>query len=308
MRVMPGRGWPSRSPNPCTPCYDRLASGMEPMKTLLIPVDDPGSQAQLETALLVATAFGSHMDGIAPRAVLNAALYGDGFTPALQEWDLREDERVARAQRMFRAFIDGRGIRWAEAPEPSDQPSAGWIADGDRANEVVEQMARLYDMTVVAHPAANASSRTYEVLESILFESGRPILIAPGEAPQSLGRTVVIAWNGSTESARAISFARPFLDRAQQVHVLSIEGGMVAGPNAQQVQTSLARSGIAAETHVVGQHGRSTGEAILEETAKLGADLLVKGAYTHSRLRQLIFGGATSHILEQATLPVLMAH
>jgi nucleotide-binding universal stress UspA family protein len=145
-------------------------------------------------------------------------------------------------------------------------------------------------------------------LEAALFESGRPILIAPPRPPEALGKNIVIAWNGSTETARTIAFAMPFLAQAERVNVLTVEGGGVLGPTGTEVVRHLGRSGISATAAEVAPGERSVGEAILEEAAAEGADLLVKGAYTHSRLRQMIFGGATSHILDAADLPVFMAH
>ncbi|MDH3917601.1 MAG: universal stress protein, partial [Rhodospirillales bacterium] len=122
------------------------------------------------------------------------------------------------------------------------------------------------------------------------------------------GEVIVVAWNGSTESARAVALAMPFLAQARKVYVLAVEGGSVPGPNAGELAEHLVRNGLPAEATGIRPEGRSIGEAILEETSSLGADLLVKGAYTHSRLRQMIFGGATSHILAEAGLPVLVAH
>lgn len=278
------------------------------MKSLLIPLEDDGVQVQLETALLVARGFASHMDGVAPRVIVDAVFYGEGIAPDLQEWEHKEEARIARAQKAFRAFVAAHDIAWGEPSEADERPSADWIADIEGGDAAVGELARLYDLTILAHPVSSASSRRRDLLETVLFESGRPILIAPTATPQTIGRNIVIAWNGSTESARAIAFARPFLERAEEVHVLSVEGGMVAGPNAQQVRQSLRRAGIKADSLVVAPEGRSTGEAILEETTKLGGDLLIKGAYTHSRLRQMIFGGATSHILKEASMSVLMAH
>ncbi len=118
----------------------------------------------------------------------------------------------------------------------------------------------------------------------------------------------MVAWNGSTESARSVAFAMPFLANAREVHVLSVEGGSVSGPDARALEQHLVRHGIAATSSEVSPGDRSIGQAILEEADARGADLLVKGAYTHSRLRQMFFGGATSHILAEAEIPVLMAH
>jgi nucleotide-binding universal stress UspA family protein len=145
-------------------------------------------------------------------------------------------------------------------------------------------------------------------LEAALFESGRPILIAPPDPPQRLGDMIVIAWNSSTESARTVEAAMPFLHKAQRVVVLEVEGGSVPGPSGAELSRSLRINGIEAETMLAKPERRSAGEAILERARELGCDLLVKGAYTQSRLRQMIFGGQTSHILAEATIPVIMAH
>ncbi len=145
-------------------------------------------------------------------------------------------------------------------------------------------------------------------LESALFDSGRPVLIAPPASPRSLGRNVLIAWNRSTEQARTTAFAMPLLRGAEKVTICTVEGGTVAGPSGEQLARSLQMNGIAAETITLPAGKRNAGEVILAKAEELGCDLVVKGAYTQSRLRQMIFGGATRHILAKATVPVLMAH
>ncbi len=145
-------------------------------------------------------------------------------------------------------------------------------------------------------------------MESALFDSGRPVLIAPQDAPKSIGNAVLIAWNGASESARAVAFALPFLHGAGDVLVLEVEGGSVLGPDAQDLRTYLTRHGISSQSKTVAQDGAETGQIILDEAAPFGADLIIKGAYTHSRLRQMIFGGATKHLLAASPMPVLMAH
>src|SRR5437764_1475818 len=125
---------------------------------------------------------------------------------------------------------------------------------------------------------------------------------------QRLGENVVVAWNGSTEQARATAFAMPLLRSANRVTVVTVEGGTVPGPTGAQLARYLQRNGIPAEPVTLPPERRSTGEALLAKADALGCDLLVKGAYTQSRLRQMIFGGMTRHILASAQLPVLMAH
>ena len=150
---------------------------------------------------------------------------------------------------------------------------------------------------------------TTERSSSGLFESGRPILLSPPLPPRQIATNVLIAWNCSTEQARAIALALPLLQKADRITVLTVIGGTgVAGPSAEQLIRYLQRNGIDAEAKRVDLDSSSTGEAILATAQSLGCDLLIKGAYTQSRLRQWIFGGATQHVLENAALPVLLAN
>ena len=145
-------------------------------------------------------------------------------------------------------------------------------------------------------------------IEAALFETGRPVLIAPPSPSQRMGEKILIAWNGSTEQARTTAVAMPLLKKASHVVVLTVQGGTVPGPTGEELARYLHRNGVLCEPITVQPEGRSTGEAILAHAASLQCDLLIKGAYTQSRLRQMIFGGATRHILANASLPVLMAH
>jgi nucleotide-binding universal stress UspA family protein len=146
-------------------------------------------------------------------------------------------------------------------------------------------------------------------LEAGLFDSGRPVLIAPPSPQPQMGTNVLIAWNGSTEQARVTAFALPILKRANRVIVLTVEGGAaVPGPTGQQLRRYLQLNEVPAKPLTVGLDGGLTGEVILAHAKALGCDLLIKGAYTQSRLRQMIFGGTTRYILSNAELPVLMAH
>ena len=121
-------------------------------------------------------------------------------------------------------------------------------------------------------------------------------------------------WRGTAAPNRRtpIRFALPLLQRAEKVTVLTVEGGATTGPSGEEAALHLRRNGVKAEALTLKRSERMSGEAIgeitLDQAASLGCDLIVKSAYTQSRLRQMIFGGATRHILANATLPVLMAH
>ena len=144
-------------------------------------------------------------------------------------------------------------------------------------------------------------------LEAALFESGRPVILAATKPPTTIGQHIVIAWNGATETARTIAVAMLILREAAQVTVLTVEGGIVPGPSADDLVRHLERNGIDASTKAAVPGRRSIGEAMVDEAATAGADLLLKGAFTNSRLRQMIFGGATRDIINNSILPVLMA-
>ena len=174
--------------------------------------------------------------------------------------------------------------------------------------QTLGERGRVFDLIVVGRSGDALKVPDTHVMESALFDSGRPVLIAPQVAPKSIGNAVLIAWNGASESARAVAFALPFLHAAGEVLVLEVEGGSVVGPDAQDLRTYLTRHGISSQSKIVVQDGAETGQVILDEAASFGADLIVKGAYTHSRLRQMIFGGATKHLLATSPIAVLMAH
>ncbi len=299
------------------------------MKTILLPLESgDGLQSMLETAWLAATAFGSTIQGLYIRRALPGVVVADigGYAAAapdlVESFEAEDRERGASARRAFEEFLRGKGVTLGEppgagppdvrptspGPTGEERPSATWAEEIPPGDAAVGMYARLFDLTVVGRPVPGASTPAASTLETVLFDSGRPILIAPPSAPKSLGGTAVVSWNASTETARAVAFAMPFLRRAERVVVLAVEGVMVPGPSAAEAARHLQLNGVAAETREAATSGRGGGETILAEAAALGADLLVKGAYTHSRLRQMIFGGATSKILAEAELPVFMAH
>jgi nucleotide-binding universal stress UspA family protein len=132
--------------------------------------------------------------------------------------------------------------------------------------------------------------------------------MAPPTPPKSIGERIVIAWNGSTETARTVALATPYLVLAGSVQVLSIEGAMQPGPSGDDLAAALRRRGIAATSRMVPATNSQAGEVFLAEAKAIDCDLMIKGAYTQSRLRQMIFGGATRHIIMEADIPVILAH
>ena len=279
------------------------------MKTVLVPTEPHASmQSALETALLLAQKFGSCIEGFPLRpgvADLVAMDPDSGLTMvAVKENDA---ELARHAEVVFRAFMDQHGV-----PQRSSDAEATlswtWQKEAPSGHDYVGSYGRVFDMIVLARPGPEWQSPSMITLESALFESGRPVLIAPPAPPRSLGTNVLIAWNCSTEQARTTADAMPFLRNASRVTIATVEGATVAGPSGEQMARTLKANGVSAEPITLKSRKGGAGEVLLSKAEELGCDLIVKGAYTQSRLRQMIFGGTTRHILANAKLPVLMAH
>ena len=281
------------------------------MKTILLPFsDEDAAEVALETAMLVATRFGSYVEGLFAGYTPQIAV-GDGMTIPPEYLTQVTDEwrrRAVLARARFDRVIQHRDVPIREVAARSESPTAGWRETQGLESPYVGDYGRLFDLIVIGRTGDHAPAAWETTCEAALFESGRPVLVSGAEVPGKLGELVVVAWNGSTETARAIALGMPLLVGASKVVVLTVEGGTVPGPSGVQVAEHLVRNGIDANAITVGQDGRLVGEAILAEAGVIGADLLIKGAYTRTRLRQMIFGGATRHILSHATIPVLMAH
>ena len=278
------------------------------MKTILVPVERNSQiEATLATACRLAKMFDSYIEGFALSPELNTLVAAEGIgSMVVYPTDLAEQDEEAAAA--ARKLFDDAMAKQAIAPAGAGAAGFAWNARALAGDGFLGSHGRVFDLTVVGRPGQAPDSPHMSTLEAALFDSGRPVLIAPPAAPEHIGRVVTIAWNGSTETARAIAYAKPLIKRAERVIVQVVEGVGVSGPSGADVGRHLQRNGIANEVVTVKREQRSPGAAILEEAAAAGSDLLVKGAYTQSRLRQMIFGGATSHIIAEATLPVLMAH
>jgi nucleotide-binding universal stress UspA family protein len=273
------------------------------MKAILVPVEDhPAMQAILQTAFLVAQHFGSHMEGIPLIQDIPALAVEMTGAWALAS-ELSDPKRIESARRLFEDFMVSRDV--GRDPQAS---SFRWSRETSVSDSQLGSYGRAFDAIIVGRPDLKAGIPRRSTLESALFESGRLLVVTPPVAPSIIGSRIVIAWNASTETARAVGLSMAFLKRAEQVTVLTIEGGTVDGPSGDKLAQSLRLSGINADAVTRSPDAKSIGEAILDNATALGADLLIKGAYTQSRIRQMIFGGATNHILAQAALPVLMAH
>jgi nucleotide-binding universal stress UspA family protein len=277
-------------------------TGLSMFKTVLLPVDQSDvMRSVMETCWLAADRFQATIEGVALRPAFAEIVAPDpivAVTIPPADWNEVEFCRKTRAQ--FDEFA-------AEHPAPAGAGARfRWRGGSAIEDGAIGSIARVFDLSVLGRPGRGASRMA--AFESALFDSGRPVLMAPPRALKTLGDVVLVHWNRSTETARALAFALPFLAKAKQIMVLTVEGATVPGPSGKDACGYLAAHGIGATEKSIAPRNQRPGETILAEASALGADLLIKGAYTQSRLRQMIFGGPTSHIIAAAELPVLFAH
>ena len=286
------------------------------IRAILVPVDGaPGSQAALDTALELGRRFQAYVELLQVEANLVTGLagLGEGISGPTASLVIEGAEAAAEARReaarhFAAARCGAKGLELAEAGSgPEVGHAAAWRHVVGRASEEVARRGRLFDLIVLGRPDAEAAGIASAVFEVALFDTRRPVLVVPPAPAEAPGRKVAVAWNGSAEAAAAVGGALPFLMQAEEVMVVAIgDGEDAAGP--EGLVRYLACHGVRAAVRHVAPGSAAAGVQILEAAEALGADLLIMGAYGHSRLRELVLGGATRDILGSATLPVLMAH
>ena len=176
------------------------------------------------------------------------------------------------------------------------------------------QLAKAADLTILGqYPGSNSGGATWLHPDDVMVEAGRPVLVVPyAGAVERVGRTVLIAWNRTREANRALHDALPLIDGAEAVTVMHV-GTEQADldrdrPSLERMVRHLARHGIAAQAEESLHPAISVRDALLSRAADLGADMIVAGAYHHSRLRETLLGGVSRDLLDHMTIPVLMSH
>jgi nucleotide-binding universal stress UspA family protein len=278
------------------------------MKSILVPIEDHGIvEPQLETALQIGGLFDSYVEGIAITPDYPVVLPVDiaiGVPSPITPENRLEMARACRER--FEAFMTTKQV--SRSAGGIAGLSSGWRQDGLMEDAFLGAYGRVFDLIVVGRPDGSNGQTRLSTVEAALFETGRPVLIAPPTPSRTIGETAVIAWNRSTETARAVLGSMPLLKKARRIVVLELDDWGVPGPSGSELARHLRMHDLPAEAITTPDPSNRPGETILREAAALGCDLLVKGAYTQSRLRQMFFGGATSYILSNTAMPVLMAH
>src|SRR5262249_8388364 len=173
----------------------------------------------------------------------------------------RDAETATQAQSIFEGFMQSNQIARSLAPKAA--LSWNWFDAAPDGDDFVGSYGRVFDVLVLGRPGDDPQGPRMRTLEAGVFESGRPVLIAPPTAPRTMGENVLIAWNCSTEQARTTAFAMPLLRHAKKVTVLTVEGATVPGPSGAQLARSLQLNGIPAEAITLKPERRGAGEVIL---------------------------------------------
>lgn len=280
------------------------------IRSILVPLVGPLLRPEpLDVGFALAERFEAHLDAFHPALdpAASAAYLGEGTTGALIETvvEAAEEESTRRMQ-AARALFDERLARAGAAGGRAE-----FLTDRGRDTDLVAVRARASDLTVLSLAGVRTDPSTAAVWEALLYESGRPVLLAPDSGgAERLGRpgTVLIAWTESPEAARAVAYAAPFWSQATRLvavpisgHTLDVLGVYAARHGARMEAQALPRIERGAL-----EDGR--GEGILRVAEETGADMIVMGAYTHGRLRRFIMGGVTKTIVDNTAIPVLMAH
>lgn len=282
-----------------------------PIKTILCYLPEIESAPELiRFSAAVSDRMEAHLVGLhlLPTMPPRLPMYGVGQVPIPQEvFKRREAELIKRAENIQTVFKESTSDC---VVQPEWQNAT--VEYEDFGDYVVHQ-SRFCDLTIVGSNTKDLLGPGAQVPTRIAMESGRPVLIAPlfKKMVQPI-KNIVVAWNNSREAARAVFDAVPFMKVAERVDVLEVRSSSIlrtpSPASGEDVAVSLARHGVNAEVETVGNASGGIGAEILKRAGGGNYDLLVMGCYGHSRIREMIFGGATRAVLEELPVPVLMSH
>ena len=276
-------------------------------KTILVSLNDvPRVDAMIDAAAQIAKTYDSHLIGcyVIPAVTIYPEV---GFASPYAVNDTRQQyfkTNTAVVKERFEGKLRRDGLK------------GEWRTVNTVYSEIAPSLmehGRAADLIVVSQIAEDQMANIEPgLVERAVMESGRPVLIIPQKGTLGEIKSVVIGFNATREATRALFDGLPFLRGAKDVRVVWVDpykersvAGEVPGAEAAE---ALARHGVKATAEGLAAGGANAGEALLQHVNDLGAELLIMGAYAHSRMREYIFGGATQHVLAHANVPVLMSH
>jgi nucleotide-binding universal stress UspA family protein len=283
------------------------------IKTVLAEVTgNAADEAVLETARELAERHGAHITVLHVKHDMLEPAWDAGmvdYGPIIDILQQEAKKHEAAARRLFEDWRKRHRLAEKDEPPGGKRPTVSFLVQGGIARGRLTDEGRVSDITVMMRPEIAPADISAE-FETSLFETGRPVLLVPAKSAGDLYKHVMVAWDGSIEAARAVALAMPFLEEAEKVSVYtggdqpSARSGKPAAALVKHLAWHDIKVGIAATN----PKAESVGIDLLESCRKVKATLLVMGAYHHSRLRQVVLGGVTHHVLANAKLPLLMTH
>lgn len=276
-------------------------------KSLLTVLTDlEFAKAPIDQSISLAVTYGGHLDVLALGVDRSQAgyYYAGANAMILQETLTRAHEEADQIEVFAQTLLDPASIRWGT------EAGVAQLADLGRH---VAQRARFSDLVILPKPYGDKHGAELEAtIEAALFEGQAPVLVVPdGAAPLDEIKTVSVAWNESAEALIAVRAALPFLKQAELVRVVVVDPPS-HGPNRSDpgglLSQFLSRHGVRVEVDVLSKTLPRVSDVIMRHASDTQCDMVVMGAYGHSRFREAILGGATRNMLEQASIPVFMAH
>ncbi|MBM3491864.1 MAG: universal stress protein [Alphaproteobacteria bacterium] len=284
------------------------------IRSILVPLTGRGDLAgPMQMALGLGKRFGATVEVryVAPDPRLTLPYMGEGISPGLVESLMEAMEKEDAARRAAARTAAEQACKSVGVVIATGAASSGFsvtFADlrGDAAG-TIGRVGRLSDLIVLARPAEEAPEED-DIAQAAVMESGRPVLLVPPGGASLPDRRVLVAWNGSREAARALSTALPFMQGGEFAEVVTVGELSEDQPTAAEAAISLVRHEVKAEGKVLPDTGDKVSEVLLREAHAMRCDLVVMGAYTHSRVRELVLGGVTRYVLSDAGIPVLLIH
>jgi nucleotide-binding universal stress UspA family protein len=287
---------------------------------ILVPVFGyDADRAALDAALVLAKKSGAHIQALHIKvdpmeSVPLMVDVGVAATELIEAVERHAHTRSNTAAATFESWRSERDITVDANPALRTGVTTSYRAEDGAEDELIIKFGRLTDLVVIGRPTGEeAGDQVLSRMEDALFGAGQPVLLVPGGMGQAaLDKLVtgpgLISWNGSIEATRAVSLSIDMLRGVPQVHVLSIQEGKTDRHPAADLVHYLAWEGVTASVTDIGAASGGAAEQILATAKSLEAGFVLMGGYSHGRLRQLVLGGVTSHMMDHADLPVLMAH
>lgn len=283
-------------------------------QSILMPLASTGNeQERILGALSVTRFFAAHLEVLHAQAGPQQFIPDDAIVRRMPHSLLHELEALAEKystreaddlQKLFVSLCKQQGVTFSDR-SLADSTTAFWREVTGLRSELIGERGKVNDLVIIPQSKTGKASAT---LEAAVMRSGKPVLLMPRTQTHFSAERVIIAWNGSTEGARAVTHALPLLQQAREVVIATSLSSAYRKPAADELQVYLQRHGIEAVTRGFNSRHKSAGEALLALASDLKSELLVMGAYTHQRVHEQIFGGMTRYMVGHAKIPIFMMH